>query len=485
MASDSLLRSTVAVVFLALVSPTVLPGQGTESLDDPSWGAEGPEMISRPRHPALDVGARGPVYAQLRRLMSGKQRARNRSVKALAKMEPAVLIPLVDAYFFMSREVRPDARGLFDQLSGEQLGSRYQEWFNYIGSRTDLEPPQDYTGWKGELFSRIDPTYRGILSSDATVKLPVREVLWGGVTFDGIPAIDDPATVGVDVARFMNDTDTVFGVSLGGEHRAYPVKVLSWHELLNDTVGGQPITLSFCTLCGSGILYSAVDQNGDRLVFGTSGLLYRSNKLMFDRATNSLWSNLTGEAVIGTRAADGASLTMLPMTLTRWDIWRQRHPDTTVMNADPAVAQRTGYRYVEGAADEARAGVEFPVWRQSDLLERTARVYALRIGAEAKAYPLDKLRAEGLVHDELGGLAIALVVDSESGAVRAYERRDMTFLPPATGPLRQLQGEDGTAWTMTEEGLVPDAEGEMLPRVPGHVAYWFGWYAFYPETEVF
>lgn len=485
MASEPLLRSTVAVALLALFSPAVLPGQGTESLDDPSWGAEGPEMISRPRHPALEVGARGPVYAQLRRLMSGKQKARNRSVKALAKMEPAVLIPLVDAYFFMAREARPDAHRLFGELSGEQPGSRYQEWFNYVGSRTDLEPPQDYTGWKGELFSRIDPTFRSILNSDATVKLPVREILWGGVKFDGIPAIDDPATVGVDVARFMNDTDTVFGVSLGGEHRAYPVKVLSWHELLNDTVGGQPITLSFCTLCGSGILYSAVDENGDRLVFGTSGLLYRSNKLMFDRATNSLWSNLTGEAVIGTRAADGASLTMLPMTLTRWDAWRQRHPDTTVMNADPAVAQRTGYRYVEGAAEQAREGVEFPVWRQSDILERNARVYALRINGEAKAYPLEKLQSRRLVHDTVGGLDIVLVLDRESGAVRAFERRGLTFGLPVTGSVSRLHGVDGTAWTMTEEGLVPEAEGEMLPRVPGHVAFWFGWYAFYPETGVY
>ena len=485
MASESLLISTVAAVFLALVCPVVLPGQGTDSLDDPSFATEGPELLSRPRHPALSLGADGPVYAQLRRLMSGKKKARNRSVKALAKMEPAVLIPLVDAYFFMPREARPDAHRLFGELSGEQPGSHYHDWFNYIGSRTDLKPPDDYTGWKGELFSRIDTAYQGILSSDATVKLPLREVLWGGVTFDGIPVIDDPAMAEAHAARFMNDTDTVFGVSLGGEQRAYPVKVLSWHELLNDTVGGEPVTLSFCTLCGSGILYSAVDENGERLMFGTSGLLYRSNKLMFDRATQSLWSNLTGEAVVGERAAEGATLTMLPMTLTRWDIWRQRHPDTTVMNADPAVAQRTGYRYVEGAADEARAGVEFPVWRHSDVLERNARVYALRINGEAKAYPLEKLRSRRLVHDTLGGLDIVLLLDQESGAVRAFERRGLTFGLPVRGSLSRLHGVDGSMWTMTEDGLVPEAGGEMLPRIPGHVAFWFGWYAFYPETDVF
>ena len=299
MASKPLLCSTVAVVFLALINSAALRGQSTESLDGPSFEDPGPELLSRPQHPALDRGPGGPVYAQLRRLMSGKQKARNRSVKALTQMEPTTLIPLVDAYFFMPRAARPDALRLLGELSGEQLGSRYRDWFTYIGSRTDLEPPDGYIAWKGELFSRIDPTYRAILSPDTTVSLRLREVQWGGVPLDGIPAIDDPAAVAPDAARFMRDTDTVFGVSVGGQFRAYPVKVLSWHELLNDTVGGQPITLSFCTLCGSGILYSAADENGERLMFGTSGLLYRSNKLMFDRATQSLWSNLTGEAVVG------------------------------------------------------------------------------------------------------------------------------------------------------------------------------------------
>ena len=261
--------------------------------------------------------------------------------------------------------------------------------------------------------------------------------------------------------------------------------MLSWHELLNDTVGGHPITLSFCTLCGSGILYSAVDEDGKRLMFGTSGLLYRSNKLMFDRATLSLWSNLTGEAVVGQRAEEGAALTMLPMTLTRWDVWRQRYPDTSIMRPNPAAAQRTGYRYVEGAADQARAGVEFPVWRQSDALERNARIYALRINDEAKAYPLEKLRAERIVHDTLGGRDIALVHDPASDAVRVYERRGRRFEAPDETPLRQLRADDGSTWWIAENGLVPDAGGEVLPRVPGHAAFWFGWYAFYPDTGVY
>ena len=477
MALPSLFRLAAAMACLALICSTSLPAQLRDS-DDP------PAVI--PAYPRLDPkSAESAVYDRLRRLMSDKQKARRRAAKALARADAATLIPLVDAYFFMPNEARAGARELLEDLSGERLGGRYRDWFLYVGGRDDLTPPAGYVAWKGEVFSRIDPVYRRILAPGTAVRLRLREVQWGGVPLDGIPAIDDPDAVTADTARFMRDTDTVFGVRVGGEHRAYPVKVLSWHELLNDTLGGQPITLSFCTLCGSGILYSSVDEKGDRLVFGTSGLLYRSNKLMFDRATLSLWSNLTGEAVVGTHATQGSQLTMLPMTLTRWDTWRQRHPDTTVMVPDPAAAQRTGYRYVEGAADQARAGVEFPVWRQSDALERNARIYALRIGGETKAYPLDKLRGERLVNDTLGNIPIVLVADADSGAVRAYERGRYRFEAPVSTPLRQLRAEDGSTWWIGEDGLAPDGHGSPLPRVPGHVAFWFGWYAFYPETTVY
>ena len=499
MAPQPLLRFATAALALTLIGDTVLqaqnesvPSVGTDN--QPLYGdsASASSSSSLWRDGRRDLLADAPkhlvLYSALRRVMSDKPRKRRRAAQELAQIGPEALVPLVDAYFFLSSEARADARPVLEELSGVQLGGRYRDWFTYVGSRQDIATPRGYAGWKGSLFKRVDPAYDRIFGSirQTTVRLRLREVQWGGVPLDGIPAIDDPESVPADTARFMRDTDTVFGVRVGGEHRAYPVKVLSWHELLNDTIGGQPVTLSFCTLCGSGILYAAVDGEGNRLMFGTSGLLYRSNKLMFDRATLSLWSNLTGEAVLGTHATQESRLTMLPMTLTRWDTWRQRHPDTTIMVPDPTAAQRTGYRYVEGAADEARAGVEFPVWRQSDALERNTRIYALRIGGESKAYPLDKLRAERLVHDTLGGVPIVLVVDTDSGAVRAYEsgRRRFAVAPEETA-LQNLQAEDGSTWWIGEDALAPDGGGDPLPRVPGHVAFWFGWYAFYPETTVY
>ncbi|MYF97264.1 MAG: DUF3179 domain-containing protein, partial [Holophagales bacterium] len=127
----------------------------------------------------------------------------------------------------------------------------------------------------------------------------------------------------------------------------------------------------------------------------------------------------------------------------------------------------------------------FPVWRRSDALERNARIYALRINGEAKAYPLDKLREEILIHDTLGGVPIVIFLDTASGAVRAYERGDRRFRIPGIAPVHQLSAEDGTVWRLGEEGLAPAGGGDLLPRVPGHVAFWFGWYAFYPDTGVY
>src|SRR6185369_7988742 len=132
----------------------------------------------------------------------------------------------------------------------------------------------------------------------------------------------------------LSGSERVFGVSVKGEARAYPLRILDWHEMVNDVVGGEPVTLSYCTLCGSGVLYATRGADGSARTFGTSGLLYRSNKLMVDRQTRTLWSNLTGEAVLGPLAAGPggpARLALLPVVVTTWQEWRARHPATTVL----------------------------------------------------------------------------------------------------------------------------------------------------------
>ncbi len=272
-------------------------------------------------------------------------------------------------------------------------------------------------------------------------------------------------------------------MSTGGAHHAWPARYLSWHEMVNDTVGGEPVSLSFCTLCGTAIAWSSHSPAGGRWTFGTSGLLYRSNKLMVDRQTWTLWSQITGEPVVGAMADTPVRLELVPLTVTTWREWRLAHPDTTVTKLDPSLGEKWGYDYRPGAADRKREGVSFPVWLKSGALPPKEEIYGLRVGSKAKAWPVARVVQARIVHDRLGEVDVVLLGDPESGAVRAYRCEGRRFQAGAAPG--ELRDETGRPWKITEESLVPAGEGATaLPRLPGVVAFWFGWYGFFPETEV-
>lgn len=455
----------VALVGVLLLGPAAAPARAAP---------EGPEVLSPTEG-----------YGLVRDLLSDRRAVRRRAVGRLIDARDPSLVPaLVDTLFFVDRNERGPVLSVLEALTGERRGSRYLDWVEYVGSRADLEPKEGYAGFKGSLLERIDPRFGRLIRTGVPARIRLEEVVWGGVRFEGIPALDRPRHVPAAEAGYLEDGELVFGVSVGGEHRAYPRRILSWHEMTNDVVGGEPVTLSFCTLCDSAVLYSGRLPSGQAVTFGTSGLLYRSNKLMVDRDTGTLWSNLTGEAVIGPLAGAAARLELLPVTLTTWAEWRGRHPATTVLALDREAARRWGFDYRPGAADRARRGVSFPVWQKSGRLDPKTEIYALRVGGVAKAYPLDRLAAEAVVHDTVGGVELVLLADPESGAVRAYRAGGHRFSRDSGGAL--IDGED-RPWVLTEEALRPPAGAglEPVPRVPGHVSFWFGWFGFFPDTEVY
>lgn len=456
--------------------------------------------------PASGAGlAPAEGYGLVRDLLSSDRAVVRRAVGRLAEArDPAFVPAIVDALFFTPSGRRDPALTALLALTGERRGRRYLDWVEYVGSRTDLRPAPGYAAWKGSLLARIDPRFGELIHDGVAHRVRLEEIVWGGVRFEGIPALDRPRHVAAAEAGYLADSDLVFGVSAGGEHRAYPRRIVAWHEMANDVVGGQPVTLSYCTLCGSAVLYSGRLPGGQVVTFGTSGLLYRSNKLMADRSTGTLWLNLTGEAVVGALAGKGAAagdgrparLAMLPVTLTTWGAWRERHPDTTVLALEPERARRWGFDYSPGAADRAREGVSFPVWQKSDRLDPETEVYALRLGGSPKAYPVTALAARGVIDDTVGGEPVVLVSEPGSGAIRAYRRGAHRFRRPEGGESEpgaenapaggRLEDERGRLWRLTEESLVPpDGSGEpALERLPGHRAFWFGWYGFFPESAV-
>ena len=238
-------------------------------------------------------------------------------------------------------------------------------------------------------------------------------------------------------------------------------------------------------------MYST-DIDGERVEFGTSGMLYRSNKLMYDRKTHTLWNQFTGVPAAGPLVGSGIRLELLPVVTTTWGEWLKAHPDTTVLAQATGVYPARLYqsewdpRSIYFSYRESPLTM-FPVWRTSDSLITKGQVIGLRIGAEAKAYPLEVLQKETVVNDELGGQPLVVITIGRLGS-RAYERGDRIFLlEESAGDTETiLTDNEGQLWQVEEDALVQvDDPSVTLPRIPTHNAYWFGWYSFYPDTEVY
>ena len=174
--------------------------------------------------------------------------------------------------------------------------------------------------------------------------IPAAAIEKGGPPRDGIPSIDSPQFVAVDKAGFLDPDDRVLGITHGGRSKAYPVKILNRHEIVNDWLDHQPVVVTFCPLCGSGVAFSA-GVDGKELTFGVSGLLYNSDVLLYDRETGSLWSQLAAKSVNG--PLKGRELTQWPLQHTTWEDWRARYPGTRVLSTNTGF----GHMYYDRVPD--------------------------------------------------------------------------------------------------------------------------------------
>lgn len=385
-----------------------------------------------------------------------------------------------------------------EKLSGKTFGNDWPAWVEWYGS-TSLTPPPGFTGWKGHLLARIDPGFGTFLRDDAPSNIRVEEIQWGGVRVDGIPALDNPRMIPSAKATYLKPGEPVFGISMNGDSRAYPLRIMDWHEMANDVVGGVPVSLAYCTLCGAAIAYDGRGSNGVTYTFGSSGFLFRSNKLMYDRQTRTLWNQLTSKPVLGDLVETSVQLRLLPVVLTTWQEWQHQHPDTMVLDLN------TGYDrpYVPGAAYGhyfSSKNTMFPVWQRNSILPTKARIYALRLDGVPKAYPVEALAERKVVNDIIGQTPVVLVATrgtvtveglnlrvghvtyDAGGEVRAYHRGPESFRPGATP--QTVLDTDGRVWRVTEEGLI-GPNSKMARRINGHLAYWFGWYSFFPHTLVY
>lgn len=358
----------------------------------------------------------------------------------------------------------------------DDLNAHY-EW---VWARKPGDFP-DYAEFKAALYEQVDPRFREYFGKGRKATIRLDEIRWGGVWRDGIPPLKNPKMIPAAQASYLADDHVVFGVAIDGDVRAYPKRILAWHEMVKDRIAGRELNGVYCTLCGSMILYDAT-VNGVHHELGTSGFLYRSNKLMYDHATQSLWSTMGGEPVVGPLVGKGIELQTLRVVTTTWGEWRKRHPGTTVLSPD------TGHQrdYAEGAAYRdyfATDQLMFGVPKLDTRLPNKAEVLALRTSGkpgEQLAIAADFLAANRVYHDRLGAQAFVVLTDA-SGANRVYESRNLRFVS-WDGDARARDG-TGKTWQVTEDSLLGPG-GAALKRLPAHRAFWFGWYAAYPATRL-
>ncbi|MFN2421940.1 MAG: DUF3179 domain-containing protein [Gemmatimonadota bacterium] len=284
-------------------------------------------------------------------------------------------------------------------------------------------------------------TNNGFDLSNASI--PVEEILAGGPPRDGIPALTDPRFESVQqAARWMRPDDRLLALEVDGEAKSYPLRVLVWHEVVNDRIADRPVLVTYCPLCGTGMAFDPVVR-GKRRTFGVSGLLYNSDVLMYDRGTESLWSQIARRAVTG--PLRGSTLELLPLEHTIWERWRSEHPSGLVLS------RQTGHQrdydrdpYLIYASDPRAM---FPVSHRDPRLPEKELVLGIEKEGAAIAFPLSAL-------EERPRPARAPVGSED---VFVYWFRD--------------------SWT----AFATDLKGR---RIPATIAYWFAWSAFHPDTQV-
>ena len=323
------------------------------------------------------------------------------------------------------------------------------------------------------------------------------EIRSGGPPPDGIPAIDVPRFLRADDVDFVGDDEPVLAIELDGEARAYPVQVMIWHEIVNDTIAGRPVSVTYCPLCNSAV---AVDRRLDDRVlsFGTSGSLYQSALVMYDRQTESLWSHFTGQAVAGVLA--GAQLDTIPLATVAWQDWRAAHPDGLVLSRDTGHDRDYGRNPYPGYDDVDEPPFLFD-GEIDDRLAAKTRVVGLGLDTTPTAVRLDPLLAEGVVAFELDGVPIGglgspghdLGVGGHRRAVAGVMSEPPGCSRPSStgGSSRSSRTDDGfrddqtgSTWNVLGTATAGPLAGRSLIAI-GHVdTFWFVWAAFAPDTVV-
>ena len=328
--------------------------------------------------------------------------------------------------------------------------------------------------------------------------VPYSEILSGGPPKDGIPAIDNPRFVSVNEANeWLNDREPVVFVEVNEDARAYPIQILIWHEIINDTVGDEPLIVSFCPLCNTAIAFKRT-LNGQVLDFGTTGRLRHSNLIMYDRQTETWWQQATGEAIAG--ELTGSQLEFYPASMISWQDFKSRYPEGKVLSRETGHSRDYGNNPYFGYDDIDQTPFLFS-GRTPDQLPPMTRVLTVERSGEAVAYPYELLREQKVINDTVGSEAI--VVFWAEGTASALDTRDIPEgrdVGAAVAYLRWLDGQTltfkstdnkildeqtGSEWNIFGQAVMGELKGKRLAPIISINHFWFSWAAFKPRTTIY
>jgi Protein of unknown function (DUF3179) len=317
--------------------------------------------------------------------------------------------------------------------------------------------------------------------------VPIDQIVSGGPPPDGIPSIDNPKFISVqEASKFLEDSELVLGLNINGDIRAYPLQILVWHEIVNDEVGGVPVAVTYCPLCFTNQVFNRI-IDGQVVEFGTSGKLYNSNLVMYDRTSKSLWSQALAEGIVGKYA--GTKLERVPFDIAYWKEWKQLYPDSKVLSRDtgsnrPYGADPYGDYYTN-------SDVLFPVSNKDGRLNLKEIVVGLENKGQYKAYKLQEIENKKVINDQVNSKSITLF-SLYPFMIRAYdpvvedgaEKIVLQFDYNAENN-KFTDKQTGSEWNFEGKAISGQMKGKQLTRIAFDEGFWFEWVAFHPKTEIY
>ncbi|MEO9309980.1 MAG: DUF3179 domain-containing protein [Nitrososphaera sp.] len=310
--------------------------------------------------------------------------------------------------------------------------------------------------------------------------VPLDDIKSGGPPKDGIPSIDNPEFINAQDAQFLSDDEIIIGLNINGETKAYPLIILVWHEIVNDRVGDLPVAVTYCPLCFTTQVFERV-IDGKETEFGTSGKLYNSNLVMYDRNTDSMWSQALGKAIVG--ELTGFELKRVPFDLARWSDWKKLHPDTLVLSTHTGFSRPYGTDPYGDYYTDSR--VIFPVKNADDRMHPKEIIVGFENENSYKAYKLSDIESQKIVNDVINEQNLVLVSIAPFN-VRAYDGMvDGQVLEFTLESQKIKDVQTSSEWNFDGLAISGPLKGKQLNRLPLSPGFWFEWFAFHPETEVY